>query len=277
VRDLSEQGNFPVTLFEERKTGQRIVVKAFRHPRHDDLFFRELMALLSLIHPCIVPLFGYVRRVRREGSKLATHFMSGSSLEGVLRSDPSPDWFTPTAKAIIVAGIVIGMRHVHNMRFMHGDLKPSNILLDRHHRPRLADIGSSRWEANQSTLAGGAGIAYTAPELSGSEGYTNKIDVYSFALILYEILFGQPLLLPALTLINRVQRMRSPDANSIPHGTRRTVEMVIRRGLSLDAEARPSFAEIGDELQKDKFYIMRGVDCDAVLEYVEWARKCQRD
>jgi serine/threonine protein kinase len=134
---------------------------------------------MRLDHPCMIPLFGCVLRVGREGPKIVTHFMDSDSLAKALRISPS--WLTATAKTIITVGIVVGMIAVHETGFIHRDLKPGNIVLDGNHRPRICDLGSSRHEMLTETMTCGDGtMNYIAPELSRNVDHTNRVDVYSF-------------------------------------------------------------------------------------------------
>jgi serine/threonine protein kinase len=76
---------------------------------------------------------------------------------------------------------------------MHRDLKPSNVLIDANHRICICDFGSSRFANVDQTLTGGGAVGtmcYMAPEQWGEDNYTGKVDIYSFALILYEIVVG---------------------------------------------------------------------------------------
>jgi serine/threonine protein kinase len=94
-------------------------------------------------------------------------------------------------KGIIICGLVLGMRFVHSQGIMHRDLKPSNILINDLGQTLIGDFGSSRYEWDDATLTGGAGtVNYAAPEQFRDEGTTNKVDIFSFASILYEIYVG---------------------------------------------------------------------------------------
>jgi serine/threonine protein kinase len=79
--------------------------------------------------------------------------------------------------------------HAHG--YIHQDLKPSNILVDVNGRPLIADFGTNRCQAVDHTPTHDTGRPhYAAPELFEEESRTEKVDVFSFGLILFEILVG---------------------------------------------------------------------------------------
>jgi serine/threonine protein kinase len=258
--------------------GNQIAVKCFpKLSEHDhiqeEVFFREIEALARLDHRCIVPFFGYVLQAPKSGPKLATHFMPGGSLHDVLESNPL--WFTGTAKSIVAAGIVIGMISVHKMRIIHRDLKPSNVLFDTDRRPRISDFGSSRDLNLRGTLTGGEQVGtplYMAPELYEEGDYDEKIDVYSFALILYEIVVGHPVFPPTLTLMQLCAKILRNERAEIPSNVEGFVAHLIRRGWSSDPAERPSFAEIYALMRQNDFRITsEDFDAREVASYVTWA------
>jgi serine/threonine protein kinase len=78
---------------------------------------------------------------------------------------------------------------------IYGGLKPSNVLFDEYHRIQIADIGRSRRDPRESAAAArGVASEFEPPEIRSGEERTAKIDVFSFALILFEIVVGLPAL-----------------------------------------------------------------------------------
>jgi hypothetical protein len=274
-RELEENSLFPVELCRHRNTGHEIVVKTFPRIRHEDIFKRELEALMRVDHPCIVPLFGCVLRAGREGPMIVTHFMESDSLAKALRT--SPAWLTETMKTIIVVGIVVGMIEVHKAGFIHRDLKPANIVLDGNHRPRICDFGSSRHEMLSETMTCGVGtMNYMAPELFRNVDHTNRVDVYSFTLILYEVIVGQAVFGRDVTTPDILHQHTKRDPVAIPVDVEGFVGDLLHRGWSPTAEERPSFEDILDSLSRNNFSIMGGIDMQEVESYLDWVKKCHR-
>jgi len=80
-----------------------------------------------------------------------------------------------------------GMEYLHQQGVLHRDLKTLNLLLDDAGNVKVCDFGISRFQANTMTCGVGS-IQYMAPEVFVSGHYTEKADVYSFAIILWELI-----------------------------------------------------------------------------------------
>jgi serine/threonine protein kinase len=102
-------------------------------------------------------------------------------------------WWTPTAKAIASAEIVFGMKFLHSFGLIHGCLKPNNVLSNESYRIQFTDCRRTRFDPRESAaIECGIASEFAAPEPRSSEESTAKIDVLSFALILFEIVIRLP-------------------------------------------------------------------------------------
>ena len=90
----------------------------------------------------------------------------------------------------IACGATKGVSHLHDNNIIHRDLKSANILLDKHFEPRITDFGLSRMK-DQSTLTAGTGtFQWMAPEVIQGKKYDEKSDIYSLAIVFWEINTG---------------------------------------------------------------------------------------
>jgi serine/threonine protein kinase len=238
-----------------------------------ETFMREVESLISLNHPCIVSLKGYCLPSGNEGPKVVTEFLGKGSLKPILASgSESPPLWTDGCKARSIAGIVLGMKFIHSKGLIHQDLKPENILFDDHHRIRIADFGSSRiFEANVTMTDVGTPL-YMAPEVPTCH-YTNKVDVYSFGMILYEIVVGDGLFSnpgDKMQLFFNLQRQWRPR---IPEGVEPTSRELIEKCWSVDPSNRPSFDEIWKAMEKCNFRLLPGANKSDVDEFLIWLRE----
>jgi serine/threonine protein kinase len=269
VGGLSDNAHVPVDLFAHRADSWQIALKSFPELSLDEeeIFWREVHALVRLDHPCIIPFFGFVLQIPPRGPRIATHFIAGGSLKEVLVSQPAP--WTGTAKSIVVAGIVAGMAFAHESGIVHRDLKPSHILLDENYRPRICDFGSSRDQSLSAILTETVGAPpHAVLELSEDADY----DVFSFALILYEIVVGQPAFSPLLAFPQLYQKLKTQDERpNIPAAIEPFVAELIRHGWSANAAERLSFHEMFEELRSHAFCVVRDEFNRAdVTAYVAW-------
>ncbi|OMJ74114.1 hypothetical protein SteCoe_27034 [Stentor coeruleus] len=112
------------------------------------------------------------------------HFLKINGFRGISKS---------LLKRIAVQ-VLIGLRHMHALGFIHCDLKPENILLKHENKSsiKIIDFGSATYKcASYSSYI--QSRYYRAPEVILGCGYTNKIDIWSFGCILYELYYGEPL------------------------------------------------------------------------------------
>jgi hypothetical protein len=195
--EIGVGGTGSAHLYRRCEDGFEIVVKLFGEfdPGESCEIEREIEKLMNVTHPCIAAPFGLVLPAASKELRIARSYTRSSSLKDVLLARPL--WWMPTAKAIAIAiaGIVLGMKFLHSFGLIHGGLKPSNVLFDEHHRIQIADFGQSPLDPRESAgTARGVASELAAREMLSSEERTAKIGVFSFALILFEIMVDLPAL-----------------------------------------------------------------------------------
>jgi hypothetical protein len=172
-----------------------IAVKRLDGARQGEKQFRAEVSSLGLIqHINLVKLIGFCC----EGDKrlLVYEHMSNGSLDAHLFQGNAAalNWNT---RYQIVLGIARGLSYLHQSCrecIIHCDIKPQNILLDGSFVPKIADFGMAAFVGRDfsrvlTTFRGTAG--YLAPEWLGGVAITSKVDVYSFGMVLLEIISGR--------------------------------------------------------------------------------------
>ncbi|PIN14157.1 Serine/threonine protein kinase [Handroanthus impetiginosus] len=159
----------------------------------DRFFERELEILGSIKHRFLVNLRGYCNSPT---SKLLIYdFLSGGSLDEALHERAEQlDW---EARLNIIMGAAKGLAYLHHdcsPRIIHRDIKSSNILLDGNFDARVSDFGLAKLlgdeESHITTIVAGT-FGYLAPEYMLSGRATEKTDVYSFGVLVLEIVSGK--------------------------------------------------------------------------------------
>ncbi|XP_057965139.1 LRR receptor-like serine/threonine-protein kinase FEI 2 [Malania oleifera] len=159
----------------------------------DRFFERELEILGSIKHRYLVNLRGYCNSPL---SKLLIYdFLPGGSLDEALHERSEQlDW---DARLNIIMGAAKGLAYLHHdcsPRIIHRDIKSSNILLDGNLEARVSDFGLAKLledeESHITTIVAGT-FGYLAPEYMQSGRATEKTDVYSFGVLVLEVLSGK--------------------------------------------------------------------------------------
>lgn len=124
-----------------------------------------------------------------------TEYLSEGSLRlflHKLEQKPFEEKFLPLETLLAIAlDIARGMEYIHSQGIIHRDLKPENILIDDDFRMKVADFGIACEEVHRDLLAKDAAtFRWMAPEMFNDKSYCRKVDVYSFGLILWELVAG---------------------------------------------------------------------------------------
>ncbi|KZV45825.1 putative leucine-rich repeat receptor-like serine/threonine-protein kinase [Dorcoceras hygrometricum] len=159
-------------------------------------FINEIGMISALQHPHLVKLYGCCI----EGNQLLLvyEFLENNSLARALFGREEHrlklDW--PTRHKICI-GIARGLAYLHEesrLKIVHRDIKATNVLLDKNLNPKISDFGLAKLDEEDNThistrIAGTFG--YMAPEYAMRGYLTDKADVYSFGIVLLEIVSGR--------------------------------------------------------------------------------------
>jgi len=173
----------------------------------------------------------------------------------------------------------ISVLHNHNPVIVHRDLKTLNVLVTKNHRCKVADFGLSRFQVpdNTPTLKRCRGTyAYIAPEVFRNEGYQLSSDVYSYAIIIWEIIarllggqYEKPysefkhLKLDVQVLVQAAKLGKRP---TVRDSTPQPVHGLITDCWEIDKDKRPTIAQVIERLVLiKKKYLAAKEEWDAVL------------
>lgn len=226
----------------------KLVIQDFRH---------EVNLLVKLRHPNIVQFLGAC--TEKKPLMLITEYLRGGDLHQYLKEKGA---LSPSTAVNFALDIARGMAYLHNEPnvIIHRDLKPRNVLLVNSNADHLkvGDFGLSKLIRVQHAhdvykMTGETGsYRYMAPEVFKHRKYDKKVDVFSFAMILYEMLEGDPPMsnYEAYEAAKCVAEGHRPTFRS--KGFTPELRELTEQCWSADKNQRPSFLEILKRLEKIK-------------------------
>ncbi|KAG2638221.1 hypothetical protein PVAP13_2NG577400 [Panicum virgatum] len=197
-------GGFGATYKAEIAPGVLVAIKRLSVGRFQGAqqFHAEIKTLGRLRHQNLVTLVGY--HLGESEMFLIYNYLSGGNLERFIqeRSKRPVDWKMLHKIALDVAKALAYLHDTCVPRILHRDVKPSNILLDTNNNAYLSDFGLARLLGNSETHAttGVAGtFGYVAPEYAMTCRVSDKADVYSYGVVLMELISDKKALDPSFS------------------------------------------------------------------------------
>jgi serine/threonine protein phosphatase PrpC len=196
IKELHASVTIQVYLAEDIDSGETVVIKTpsvnFEDdPAYIDKFLHEVWVGRRINSPHVFK----VHHLKRPRSCIyyVTEFLEGRSLAQWILDNPEPDL---DEVRNIVDQIIKGLRAFHRREMVHQDIKPENIMIDKHGTIKIIDFGSTQvaglqeihTPVEQQHIEGTAN--FIAPELfDGYEG-TSKSDLFSLGVTVYKMLSG---------------------------------------------------------------------------------------
>ncbi|KAK8889059.1 hypothetical protein M9Y10_033802 [Tritrichomonas musculus] len=195
IKEIGKGGYGAVWLADDMRTGNQCAVKELYVEELKGKiltsFLREIHAMIICRGKFICPIVGYT--IEPPYSIITKYMPNGDlyhavhSLEKKKKGKPRPRIYG-THLTIICMCIAHALRHIHRCGIIHRDIKPGNILIDSDGLPYLVDFGVSRLihpDHRHSQFVGT--VSHMAPEVISSTNYGTKADVFSYAILLYEV------------------------------------------------------------------------------------------
>ncbi|KAK4429446.1 Serine/threonine-protein kinase STY46 [Sesamum alatum] len=209
-------------------------------------FAQEVYILRKVRHKNVVQFIGACTRPPL--LCIVTEFMSGGSVYDFLHKQKG--FFKLPAILKVAIDVSKGMSYLHQNNIIHRDLKAANLLMDENEVVKIADFGVARVQLQSGVMTAETGTyRWMAPEVIEHKPYNHKADVFSFGIVLWELLTGKlPYvnLTPLQAAVGVVQKGLRP---AIPRNAHPLLVELLERCWQQDPSLRPEFSEILDILQ----------------------------
>ena len=154
---------------------------------------RQVIPLIRLQHPAIIKYYGYSLQdfERKNNITLIMDLAKNGSLTNYIKDIQKSSFelfYSNTVRQKILIGIVRGMMYLNSHNVAPSILTPNKILLDECYNPLITDYGLSKLK--QESTEGESNLIYMAPETISDGKYNIKSGIYSFGIIMYEIITG---------------------------------------------------------------------------------------
>lgn len=246
------------------KTGQEVAIKIVKDSylkisKNLVSLRREIRNLTSINHKYISKFIGYSISDVKKDVWIITEFIPNNNL---CEAKQSMDPYQKTKVAFEIAEL---MEYLHYHRFLYRDLKTDNIMMSNDSL-KIIDFGLSRYETDSDTITGKQGTHnYMAPEVFIGNKYGRAADVYSFAMVLWELLsLKNPF--EKLNLYQIMAKVISGVRPTFEVDCQENLKDLIQKGWDKDPDKRPSFSEIIDMMIDKKISFLKNGEKDERID-----------
>ncbi|GAB2267810.1 Serine/threonine-protein kinase sty46, variant 2 [Dionaea muscipula] len=238
-------------LYKGTYRSQEVAIKVLKPERiNTDLqkeFAQEVFIMRKVRHKNVVQFIGAC--TKPPSLCIVTEFMSGGSVYDYLHKHKGT--FKLPALLKVAIDVSKGMNYLHQNNIIHRDLKTANLLMDENEVVKVADFGVARVKTQTGVMTSETGTyRWMAPEVIEHKPYDHKADVFSYGIVVWELLTGKlpyEYLTPLQAAVGVVQKGLRP---TIPKNTPPMLAELLERCWQQNPTLRPDFSEILEILQQ---------------------------
>merc|ERR1712113_743396 len=211
---------------------------------------REMDTLTGLSHPNIVQLMGLC--IETDDMYIVTEFISGGDLRSKLKDqDTEMDW---TRRVSVARDVALAMNYLHSKKIIHRDLKSHNLLVDQNWRVKVCDFGLARSAPEDEDSGRGNNLMtivgtneWMAPEVAMGENYGSSADVFSYGMVLYELITRDK---PPMRKLKDCYAFKPEEVHAqVPAEAPLELWDLLVKCAAREPEDRPTFNEVCDTLK----------------------------
>ena len=260
LRKLAAGGMASIYVAEQRGSGEICVVKTLHeHLAQDSVvgnrFLREARVASELRHKNIARLMD----AKSENGifYLAMEFIAGHDLESMMfKLMEQRKMLPPELSVRVTLDVLEGLHHAHqyvdasglHLEIVHRDLSPRNVMITYEGEVKIIDFGLARTNLGEFRTAPGmvlGTLRYMSPEQAVAEPVDRRSDLYSWAVVLYEMLSGRPLVTGANAqeILHAVVTRIPPPLSALNSNLPKGLDAVLAKGMEKEREDRFATAE----------------------------------
>ncbi|XP_057974875.1 serine/threonine-protein kinase STY46-like isoform X2 [Malania oleifera] len=230
--------------------GQDVAVKVLRaehlNEGLEDEFAQEVAILREVQHRNVVHFIGAC--TTSPHLCIVTEYMPGGSLYDYLHRNHNVLTIFKVLKFAI--DVCKGMGYLHQNNIIHRDLKTANLLMDTDNVIKVADFGVARFQNQEGVMTAETGTyRWMAPEVINHRPYDQKADVFSFAIVLWELTTAK-IPYDAMTPLQAALGVRQGLRPDLPENAHPKLLSLMQRCWEAVPENRPAFSEIIVDLEE---------------------------
>ncbi|CDP11370.1 unnamed protein product [Coffea canephora] len=230
--------------------GQDVAIKVLRsehlNATLEDEFAQEVAILRQVQHKNVVRFIGAC--TKSPNFWIVTEFMPGGSLYEYLHKNHIV--LKPPQLLKFAIDVCKGMEYLHLNNIIHRDLKTANLLMDSAKVVKVADFGVARFQSVGGVMTAETGTyRWMAPEVINHQPYDQKADVFSFAIVLWELVTSK---IPynTMTPLQAALGVRQGLRPELPKDAHPKLLNMMQRCWEAIPENRPSFSNIRVQLEE---------------------------
>ncbi|KAJ6930797.1 serine/threonine-protein kinaseY46-like isoform X1 [Populus alba x Populus x berolinensis] len=229
--------------------GEDVAIKILRSEQlngtQEEEFAQEVTILREVQHRNVVRFVGACTKFPH--LCIVTEFMHGGSLYDYLHKNHNVLKLPQLLKFAI--DVCKGMEYLHQNNIIHRDLKTANLLMDTQNVVKVADFGVARFQNQGGVMTAETGTyRWMAPEVINHQPYDQKADIFSFAIVLWELVTAK-IPYDSMTPLQAALGVRQGLRPDLPHSAHPKLLDLMQRCWETVPDRRPSFSEITVELQ----------------------------
>ncbi|XP_055375144.1 tyrosine-protein kinase CSK [Condylostylus longicornis] len=219
---------------------EKVAVKMLKDDGAAQKFLAEASVMTTLEHENLVKFIGLVFTTKH--IYLVTEYMSKGSLVDYLRSR-GRQHITKKDQINFAYDTCSGMEYLEAKKVVHRDLAARNVLISENCVAKVSDFGLAREECYNLEV-GKLPIKWTAPEALKGGRFSNKSDMWSFGILLWEIYSFGRVPYPRIPLADVVKHVEVGYKMEAPEGCPPEIYEMMRQAWDLNPSKRPTFSEL---------------------------------